>query len=187
MAQHQVRTMSNWYEKITQTERYEQEVTINLEQEIGVGEQEGGVQTELIAQYEETVRKQINLEISSFFMDYGFHVLSQLAAILVVSGLRFLNYGNQLGYGVVALFGGQIFTLLIRLIKRKSDSNIKKYIIALELLSSSCIIGSVFTLQSQVFCIPLIILSVVILAQVIFYCLNFADSIDQTFVFKLVL
>ncbi len=89
--------MSNWYGEITQTERYEQEVTINLEQEIGVGEQEGGVQTELIAQYEETVRKQINLEISSFFMDYRFHVLSQLAAILVVSGLRFLNYGNQLG------------------------------------------------------------------------------------------
>lgn len=175
----------SWYVgDFNQTERYEQEVTINLDQE-GT-DHGGGGQTDMILQYEELVRKQLNIEISSFFMDYGFHVLNQFFAIGSIALFRFLNFDNSLILGFAVFFGGSILALIVRLIKRKSDSNIKKYIVTLELGSCACIISGLFTFESQIFFIPFVVFSVLALAQIIFYCLNFADSIDQTFVFKLV-
>ena len=119
-------------------------------------------------------------------MDYGFHVLCKLIGIITMAICWMLLLGKELGYGVCAYFGGLFLLLLIRFIKRKSDSKIKKVIIGAEMISSACIILSIVFKQSAIFFFPFIVFSIFILCQIILYCLNFADSIDQTFVFKLV-
>ena len=169
---------------IKETERYEQEVTINLENE--GPENQAVIQAELVLQFEETVKKVVNLEVSSFFMDYGFHIVNQLIGIVSTIIFKLLDIENELMLGVACYFAGSILALILRLLRRKSDSKIKKYVVILEILSNTSLIASIYFFQSPAFFLTFLVYSALIFAQIIFYCLNFADSIDQTFVFKLV-
>lgn len=128
----------------------------------------------------------VNLEVSSFFMDYGFHIVNQLMGIIAMIIFKLMNINNDLMLGVAVYFAGSILSLLLRLLRRRSDSKIKKYVVILEILSNSSLLASIFLFHSQLFFVSFMAYSVLVFLQTIFYCLNFADSIDQTFVFKLV-
>lgn len=136
--------------------------------------------------YEKTVTNLLDLEISSFFIDYGCHVVCQLLGMVAVIVTRLMAIEKELLYGLEMFFGSSIVLLLVRLLRRKSDTKIKRHVVFAEILLDIMLISSILTFETQLALIPMIGYSVCMINQVVLYCVNFADSIDQTIPFKLV-
>ena len=177
----EVKVVSN----TNQTERFEQEVTINLEAEAVQNPSPGEVQNTSLHQIDELIKKCIDGEVTIFYMDYGAHIVQQLLSTISLVVVH--NSSLELRYSVpaYAYFGSKVLYILAT-IRRLKKKRLLQVIYIAECVGSLAILGGLATFQMRVFLIPLLFYVLVFVGQVVAYCLNFADSIDQTFLFKLV-
>ena len=168
----------------TQTARYEQEVTINLDDGGDQTAEEKPVQNHQ-AEFDDFVKNALNAEISVFYVDYVSHLLQQLASLITY--FIVMNAELHKRYIVPALtyFSIHIIVLVVVGFKVK-ESKIRKLIRFSQVASTLFIIMGLFTLERRLFFIPFLLFTFTFLSQIVLSCLNFADSIDQTFLFKLV-
>lgn len=170
---------------MTKTDRFEQEVTINLdayEGDEGAGEKD---EKQLEAEMEEAILKIIGEEVTIFFMDYGIFVASEIIAIVTTVACSFFLPIPRIRLAIIFFFGCLGLLIILRYLKHK-DSKLKKTILLLEEIACCLIIGAAILQGSRFFFLPFLIYTFVILVQVAFTCINLAESIDNTFLFKLV-
>lgn len=168
------------------TERFEQEVTIHLDVKEDEDTVAARLETNNWIQYEETIKKIINSETDWFFLDFGFHLCSLFCATLAVLGTANWDISKRyiaaiITYCVVA--GG--FSVVKMVVNKKEA--VRKSMCIVEILWLSTIIVGCFYRGKRVFYVPFLLNLMLFITHIGFYCLNLANSIDQTFLFKLVL
>lgn len=171
---------------MTQTERFEQEVTINLEPDAAsTNAPQDDKPNRSLLQLDELIRTTIDLEVTSFYIDYGGHVSQQLVALLCLLAVHKLPVRDRFVYPGTAYFLAKALHICFWIRKMKSR-NLLRVIYLVELLAALTIVSGLQLFESKLFIIPLLLFVLLFISQIILYCLNFADSIDQTFLFKLV-
>lgn len=136
-------------------------------------------------EYEELVKKALNNEISIFYLDYGSHVLFQLLTSVVCLALA--SRGTGLRYFVCGLtyYGAHLIYLILLMI-RKGQSKLRSFMIVAEIINSVSVIGGILSAGTPFGIIGFLGFGVSLVVGVALSCFNFADSLDQTFLFKLV-
>jgi hypothetical protein len=172
---------------MTQTERFEQEVTINLEPETGAtNPPPDDKPNRSLIQLDELIRTTINQEVTSFYIDYGGHISQQLVALLCLLAVHKQSVRDRFVYPGTTYFLAKVLHICFWIRKMKGR-NLMRVIYLIEVAGSLTIVAGLFSFESRLFIIPLLLFVLLFISQIILYCLNFADSIDQTFLFKLVL
>ena len=171
---------------MTQTERFEQEVTINLEQEGGAPSPAADDKpNQSLIQLDELIKTTINQEVTSFYIDYGGHISQQFVALLCLLAVHKLPVRDRFVYPGTAYYLAKVLCICFWIRKMKGR-NLQRVIYLVELLASLTIVAGLHLFESRLFVVPLLLFVLLFISQIILYCLNFADSIDQTFLFKLV-
>jgi hypothetical protein len=160
-------------------------VTINLDQgDEGAVDKEAEHRVDL--EFEESIKNAIQIEVSNFYIDYGLCVAGEIFGALAMICAKFVIPDRTYQTGSVAMFVALTVLHTIRVITRKSDSKLRKLIVTLEICSSILLAGASALYHTELYFIPMFLSVFLYLIQVAFTCLNLADAIDHTFIFKLV-
>lgn len=132
------------------------------------------------------IRKAIQLEISNFYCDYGFLILGQIFGSVAMLVVKIMRPEYTLQGCAVTVFGVLAILNLIRALRRRSDSKLRRFIIVQEIICCLLLAAASVLYDTRLFNIPMLLVSFIFLIQIPFTCMNLADSIDQIFLFKLV-
>lgn len=156
--------------------------------ELGQKEPEPAQLNKSLIEYEDMVKITINQQISVLFLDYGLHLCCQTMAAIALAAAMSFNATLKYTLPCLTYFVSHVLVLLVRMLvsKKEERSSIRSSITLLETVNCLIIIAGIFALDTPLFFLPFLAYTFVFLAQVVFYCMNFADSLDQTFLFKLV-